>query len=74
MLLSSLGNILPSLLYILVAVAFCLGADTISSRGKNILHSLIICSMSKSPEPIAEVNHEAGVCPYRTVLVDSGHQ
>lgn len=55
-----LGNILPSLLYVLVAIAFCLGADTVSSKGKNIFHSLVICSVSKSTEPIAEVNHEAG--------------
>lgn len=69
-----LGNILPSLLCVLVAIAFRLGADTVSSRGKNIFHSLVICSVSKSTEPVAEVNHETGVRPYGTVLVDCGHQ
>lgn len=42
-----LGNILPSLLYVLVAIAFCLGADTVSTRGKNAFHSLVICSVSE---------------------------
>lgn len=56
--LTSLRNILPLLLNIQVAIAVSLGADTKKERKKQIFHSLITFSVSKSTESIVEVNHE----------------